>query len=672
MCRDKKEEQIEDEEPENEPEPEFDLEEDDKHIWKCKSCTLSFDNANLLNLHTLAHAAEDVGLEEVRRFAEISAFPGTDFFNPPDINTLGMMPGLNQDANMPTSEMGAVDLTNLTCPVCSITFKHKNDLIQHASGHGKAREARMLSDPRPHKCDVCWKAFSSVERLVKHQMCHGDEENKPLQCPICYKRFMNNSAISCHMKTHSQNKYYECPICHEGFDQTAAIREHSMIHASPDGMFNCPHCDKRFAEFLVLKKHVRGFHTNQSFPCPDCDKVFPRLDKLRLHSLKHTTVRECQCEICGRLFKRMDKLREHNKRMHSKERQERDRLKALTAKPKKFSPKVPATEFHRFIYKCVICMLGFKRRGMLVNHIAKRHPEVKPDSVPELNLPILKTQRDYYCQYCDKVYKSSSKRKTHILKNHPGAELPLSSRKKTCLDDMPGIPNPTYSQTVGSITTMPHQCEYCHKQYASKAKLLQHYRKSHVDKITITPEELKKHTEEMQKQVAEQLAKVGNGDASVHTADNEDDSNETALSQVAASQAQDLLTQAMSELTQSLQEFRGQAPVSTSSTIDASLLQARLSQQGPPTMVQIETTNVTTTPLDLAHISHALQQFAPTQSSLQDAVSSGTHEIQIPSLSEDTSDVDHATLVTTDSDQQSATSKDQQPTHNNQAWPNYS
>lgn len=62
--------------------------------------------------------------------------------------------------------------------------------------------------------------------------------------------------------------------------------------------------------------------------------------------------------------------------------------------------------------------------GMLVNHLAKRHPDVRPDSVPELNLPILQTMKDYICLYCDKVYKSSSKRKQHVLKIHPGEPLP--------------------------------------------------------------------------------------------------------------------------------------------------------------------------------------------------------------------------------------------------------
>ncbi|KAL3268923.1 hypothetical protein HHI36_008010 [Cryptolaemus montrouzieri] len=118
---------------------------------------------------------------------------------------------------------------------------------------------------------------------------------------------------------------------------------------------------------------------------------------------------------------------------------------------------------------------------MLVNHLAKRHPDISLDSVPELNLPILRATKDYYCQYCDKVYKSSSKRKAHILKNHPGAALPISNRKQGAYPEVAGVPNPSFSQTVGSVTTSPQNCNWCHKQYASKAKLLQHQRKEHVE-----------------------------------------------------------------------------------------------------------------------------------------------------------------------------------------------
>lgn len=440
---------------------------------------------------------------------------------------------------------------------------------------------------------------------------------------------MNNSALSCHLKVHSNSKYYQCPICDSGFDTTSAMREHSLIHANPNGTFDCPLCNKVFVEFLVLKKHMRGFHTFKTFQCPNCEKVFPRMDKLRLHMLRHSSVKEFMCDTCGRQFKRKDKLKEHIKRMHSLEREEKDRLKALRPPAKRFIPKVAPTEYHRFIYKCHICLLGFKRRGMLVNHIAKRHPDIKPDSVPELNLPILKTQRDYYCQYCDKVYKSSSKRKAHILKNHPGSELPQSARKKSSLDEIPGIPNPTYSQTVGSVTTMPHQCEYCHKQYASKAKLMQHQRKKHSEMLPLVKRKmpLLANVQNLQGEVAlnpdETLAVVeqytGDGSTSQDTI-----------------QATDLLTQAMSELTQSV-EFR-QISASQGAEGAGAYLTARLSQgiAGAPAMVQIHTTGAQgSSTIELSQLSQALQQFAPPQGHLPIQVqvsTTGANHIQIPIL----------------------------------------
>lgn len=156
----------------------------------------------------------------------------------------------------------------------------------------------------------------------------------------------------------------------------------------------------------------------------------------------------------------------------------------------KFRPKVAPTDYQRFIYKCNDCMLGFKRRGMLVNHMAKQHPNVSIDSVPELNLPILQTQRCYYCTYCDKVYKSSSKRKAHILKNHPGSELPQSTRQRSTIgnhaigDHTIGVlHDPSFSESISSVTTHAQQCRWCYKQYASKTRLLQHQRKQHSNEV---------------------------------------------------------------------------------------------------------------------------------------------------------------------------------------------
>lgn len=429
--------------------------------WICTHCDLTFDNANLLNLHTLTHAAEDVG--------------GLDELGKHESNCGGVA-GLMKEESSDEAEC-------LRCPQCTQEFPTKKELINHTSIHGKMRKSfRGLVNPiRPYKCELCYKAFATEERLHRHMLVHGSDDSKPLQCDVCYKRFLNNSALACHIKVHSEEKkYYECPICKEGFDQIIPLKDHIHVHCV-DGLYTCPSCQKSFEEYNQIRKHIRAFHSEKKYPCGQCDKIFPRPDKLKLHMLRHSDHREFLCANCGKQFKRKDKLKEHMKRMHSAEREARTSRHRKVASSKKFIPKVSPTDYHRFIYKCHTCLLGFKRRGMLVNHLAKRHPGIRPESVPELNLPILKTTRDYYCQYCEKIYKSSSKRKAHILKQHPGAELPMSNRRKGGIPEIPGMPNPTFSQTVGSITTHPHNCDWCHKQYASKAKLLQHQRKKHQD-----------------------------------------------------------------------------------------------------------------------------------------------------------------------------------------------
>lgn len=346
-----------------------------------------------------------------------------------------------------------------------------------------------VKDPGPetYKCMVCHKMFAFPERLRRHMLVHGSEESKPLQCKTCKKRFLNNSALAGHLKTHFVGKkVFECPICKESFDHVLKLKAHVPKHCE-NNSYSCPHCTKVFKKYSIVRKHIRAFHCDQKHGCPHCSKMFPTLDKLKMHLLRHSDHREFLCADCGKQFKRKDKLMEHCKRMHSEERENdapRPQKQTVVPTIKKLSPKVEPTDFHRFIYKCHSCLVGFKRRGMLVNHLAKRHPDISPDSVPELNLPILQTTRDYYCQHCDKVYKSSSKRKAHILKNHPGAALPMSNRKGN-FPEVNTLPNPTYSQTVGSITTRPQSCKWCHKQYASKAKLLQHQRKKHSDQLAI-------------------------------------------------------------------------------------------------------------------------------------------------------------------------------------------
>nr|XP_054503563.1 PR domain zinc finger protein 10 isoform X7 [Agelaius phoeniceus] len=383
---------------------------------------------------------------------------------------------------------------------------------------------------RPFKCLQCGKAFREKDKLDQHLRFHGREGNCPLTCDICNKGFINSGALESHMKFHMDQKTYSCIFCPESFDRLDLLKDHVAIHVN-DGYFTCPTCKKRFPDFIQVKKHVRSFHSEKIYQCTECDKAFCRPDKLRLHMLRHSDRKDFLCSTCGKQFKRKDKLREHMQRMHNPEREAKkaDRI----SRSKTFKPRIASTDYESFMFKCRLCMMGFRRRGMLVNHLSKRHPDMKIEEVPELTLPIIKPNRDYFCQYCDKVYKSASKRKAHILKNHPGAELPPSIRKLRPAG--PGEPDPmlsTHTQLTGTIATPPVCCPHCSKQYSSKTKMVQHIRKKHPEFAQL-PNTIH----------APLATAVISSTPAVLTADNT--TGETVVTT-------DLLTQAMTEISQTL------------------------------------------------------------------------------------------------------------------------
>ncbi|XP_073989584.1 uncharacterized protein isoform X2 [Rhodnius prolixus] len=357
------------------------------------------------------------------------------------------------------------------CSHCRTSFKSATLLNLHVLTHA--------ADNIETKSDTANNVIND-NNIANNSFQCTDDSGKKYFCDICSKSFITARSLEGHLKFHEFGNIYECPICKVKFLKLPNLKKHIPTHLK-DGHYSCPHCPKKFSAYKMIRNHIRTYHAGRKFPCHECPKCFPTSDKLRIHMLSHSELKEFLCANCGRQFKRKDKLSDHMKKFHFPGIEKPITKRARINKKIISHKEQTNTDFEPFVYKCHICVIGFKRRGMLVNHLANRHPEVTPTSVPELNLPILKANRDYYCQYCDKVYKSSSKRKAHILKNHPGEELPLSRRKvsKTNQEEENG----TYSQTVGSVTANPHGCGWCHKQYASKAKLLQHQRKKHNDML---------------------------------------------------------------------------------------------------------------------------------------------------------------------------------------------
>ncbi|KAG8141500.1 hypothetical protein E2320_007118 [Naja naja] len=189
---------------------------------------------------------------------------------------------------------------------------------------------------RPFKCLHCGKAFRDKDKLDQHLRFHGREGNCPLTCDICNKGFINSSALESHMKFHLDQKTYSCIFCPESFDRLDLLKDHVAIHII-DGCFTCPTCKKRFPDFIQRK----------------------------------------------------DKLREHMQRMHNPEREAKkaDRI----SRSKAFKPRIASTDYESFMFKCRLCMMGFRRRGMLtkmVQHIRKKHPEYPQIPTNTIHVPL--------------------------------------------------------------------------------------------------------------------------------------------------------------------------------------------------------------------------------------------------------------------------------------------
>ncbi|XP_033126033.1 PR domain zinc finger protein 10-like isoform X2 [Anneissia japonica] len=472
------------------------IDEEEEDIWPCFQCDLCFESNELLELHSNIHDMNET--MEVDEKESDGALQPLSFVTEV-IETAAKEAGITDEGENKDKEAMEVDdvkATNddeedddelspeLVCPECDEEFQDKKTLWLHASAHGQHKPGIADQYRDAFRCEICKRFLQDQEKLEKHMELHTKDDENLIHCEVCNKAVQSRSALACHMKIHAEERCLQCPFCEESFEKGDLLKRHVEVHRK-NGQYECPHCPKKFNEYPQIKKHIRSFHSQKEFPCDHCDKVFPRPDKLRLHLLRHSDKKDFLCANCGKQFKRKDKLKEHMQRMHNPQREAEIAMNANKPRKIPFKPQIPPTDVDRFTFKCRLCQVGFKRRGMLVNHLAKMHPDVVIDSIPELNLPIVKPNRNYFCAYCEKVYKSSSKRKIHILKNHPGAQLPPSLRV-TKGDPNSPLGDP-HTAPAGTTTTHYFACAHCPRQYSTKAKMMDHVRKKHMDTTQQTP-----------------------------------------------------------------------------------------------------------------------------------------------------------------------------------------
>jgi KRAB domain-containing zinc finger protein len=129
---------------------------------------------------------------------------------------------------------------------------------------------------------------------------------RPFECPICLKSFLNSGTLSRHKrKTHNnvEGSKYFCNDCQKSFSVAAALKNHTAIyHSNAEPDLPCPisGCSKLFITSLQLQSHLKT-HTKgkRRAVCPMCGLFYCDKQSLDKHMKRiHLKIKDFSCDLC--------------------------------------------------------------------------------------------------------------------------------------------------------------------------------------------------------------------------------------------------------------------------------------------------------------------------------------------------------------------------------------
>ncbi|XP_028672625.2 zinc finger protein 184-like [Erpetoichthys calabaricus] len=154
--------------------------------------------------------------------------------------------------------------------------------IQQTDSHQKPNG--YYSRYELYSCTECWKTFTKMSYLRKHQRIHSGV--KPYSCTACKKTFSRSEHLKRHLRVHTGEKPYSCPECPKTFSRPEHLKGHLRVHTG-EKPYSCNECGKTFGHLMSVKTH-QSIHTGEKpFSCTECGKAYSHLVSLKAHKRIH-------------------------------------------------------------------------------------------------------------------------------------------------------------------------------------------------------------------------------------------------------------------------------------------------------------------------------------------------------------------------------------------------
>ena len=150
--------------------------------------------------------------------------------------------------------------------------------------------------------------------VTTHKKQSHPDGPKPWPCDYCEARFVSQSHLELHRRTHTGEKPWVCDVCGQGFAQKRNMVNHKQEHSGKGYDFHCETCGQQFKSKLQLERHMMDHTGIRPYPCDQCSQAFKCSNSLKSHKMSvHSDVKHFVCQHCGSGFSTSSGVSRHQK-----------------------------------------------------------------------------------------------------------------------------------------------------------------------------------------------------------------------------------------------------------------------------------------------------------------------------------------------------------------------